>query len=292
MMDGHEQERPRHEARLSAALYLVPTPLGNLGDITLRALDVLRRADHVAAEDTRQARRLLAHFGIQARLLSLHEHNEAAAAHRIVELLSAGQSVALVSDAGTPCISDPGARLVAALRAAGHAIVPLPGPNAAVTAVSAAGLDDAHFLFYGFLPVRQAARRKVLEELRPLPFALVFYEAPHRIVESVADLADLLEPERSLVIGRELTKLFETLACMPLPDAPQWLAEDHHRRRGEFVLVVSAPPAATGLTPDAERVLRILLAELPLKQAVRLAAEISGGARNLLYDLALTLRVK
>jgi 16S rRNA (cytidine1402-2'-O)-methyltransferase len=290
MMDGHERDRPRHEQGLAPALYLVPTPLGNLGDITLRALEVLRLADHVAAEDTRQARHLLHHFGIQASLLSLHEHNEAAAAQKVVVLLAEGYSVALVSDAGTPCISDPGARLVATVRAAGYTVIPLPGPNAAITAVSAAGLDDAHFLFYGFLPARPAARRKVLEQLRPLPFALVFYEAPHRIVESVADLAELLEPQRDLVIGRELTKLFETITCMPLSDAPGWLTADPNRRRGEFVLIVSAPPPADGLSPDAERTLRILLAELPVKQAVRLAAQISGGARNLLYDVALELR--
>lgn len=289
-MDGHERDRPRHEQGLAPALYLVPTPLGNLGDITLRALEVLRLADHVAAEDTRQARHLLHHFGIQASLLSLHEHNEAAAAQKVVVLLAEGYSVALVSDAGTPCISDPGARLVATVRAAGYTVIPLPGPNAAITAVSAAGLDDAHFLFYGFLPARPAARRKVLEQLRPLPFALVFYEAPHRIVESVADLAELLEPQRDLVIGRELTKLFETITCMPLSDAPGWLTADPNRRRGEFVLIVSAPPPADGLSPDAERTLRILLAELPVKQAVRLAAQISGGARNLLYDVALELR--
>ena len=181
---------------------------------------------------------------------------------------------------------------VAAVRAAGHTVIPLPGPNAAITAVSAAGLEDAHFLFYGFLPSRPAARREVLAQLRPLPFALVFYEAPHRIVESVADIAELLEPQRHLVIGRELTKLFETIACMPLSDAPGWLAADSDRRRGEFVLIVSAPPPANGLSADAERTLRILLADLPVKQAVRLAAQISGGARNLLYDLALELREK
>ncbi len=271
----------------TAALYVVATPLGNLGDIGARALEVLRGADAVACEDTRHTRHLLDHFGIRAETFSLHEHNEAATAERLLRLLREGRTLALVSDAGTPAVSDPGARAVAAVRAAGFAVIPVPGPNAAIAALSASGLTDPHFLFYGFLPAKEAARRKAIAGLKPLPCALVFYEAPHRIEETVADLAAELEPERTLVIARELTKLFESIASLPLAEAPAWLGADADRRRGEFVLAVSAPPPAEGLGPEAARVLALLLAELPLKQAVKLAAEISGASKNALYDLAL-----
>ena len=276
----------------TAALYVVATPLGNLGDIGARALEVLRGADAIACEDTRHTRRLLEHFGIRSETFSLHEHNEAAAAERLVRLLREGRTLALVSDAGTPAVSDPGARAVAAVRAAGFAVIPVPGPNAAIAALSASGLTDPHFLFYGFLPAKEAARRKALAELKPLPCALVFYEAPHRIEEAVADLAAELEPQRTLVIARELTKLFESIASLPLAEAPAWLAADEDRRRGEFVLAVSAPPPAEGIGPEAVRVLELLLAELPLKQAVKLAAEISGDSKNALYDLALEKKRK
>jgi 16S rRNA (cytidine1402-2'-O)-methyltransferase len=272
------------------ALYVVATPIGNLADITLRALEVLRAADLIACEDTRHARRLLDHHGIRAATLSLHEHNEAAAAQRLIAALAGGKRVALVSDAGSPGISDPGARACAAVRAAGFAVVPLPGPNAAITALSAAGLADAQFLFAGFLPAKPTARRKQIEVLRAVPAALVFYEAPHRIVETVADLAELLEPERQLVIARELTKLFEQIAVIPLVEGPAWLAADENRRRGEFVVVVSGPPARQGLDVEAERVLKALLAELPVRQAAKLAAEITGVAKNALYERALELK--
>jgi 16S rRNA (cytidine1402-2'-O)-methyltransferase len=271
----------------TAALYVVATPLGNLGDISARALEVLRGADAIACEDTRHTRRLLDHYGIRVGTFSLHEHNEAASAERLIRLLREGRTLALVSDAGTPAVSDPGARAVAAVRAAGFDVIPVPGPNAAIAALSASGLTDPHFLFYGFLPAKGAARRKALAALKPLPCALVFYEAPHRIEETVADLAAVLEPRRTLVIARELTKLFESVASLPLAEAPAWLAADEDRRRGEFVLAVSAPPPAGGVDAEAARVLKLLLAELPLKQAVKLAAEISGVPRNALYDLAL-----
>jgi len=272
------------------ALYVVATPIGNLSDITLRALEVLRAADLIACEDTRHARRLLDHHGIRAATLSLHEHNEAAAAGKLVEALAAGKRVALVSDAGTPGISDPGARACAAVRAAGFNVVPLPGPSAAVAALSAAGLADERFLFAGFLPPKPTARRKAIEALRAVPAALVFYEAPHRIVEAIADLAALLEPERTLVIARELTKLFEQIAVMPLAEGPSWLAADDNRQRGEFVVAVSAAPPRQGLDAEAERVLKALLAELPVKQAAKLAAEITGVAKNALYERAIELK--
>lgn len=274
----------------TAALYVVATPIGNLADITLRALEVLRSADLIACEDTRHARHLLDHYGIRAPTVALHEHNEAAATQKLLEALAGGQRVAIVSDAGTPGISDPGARACAAARAAGFAVVPLPGPNAAVAAMSVAGLADARFLFAGFLPATASARRRAIEALKPVPAAIVFYEAPHRIVDTVKDLAGLLEPARTLVIARELTKLFEQIVAMPLPEGPAWLAGDEHRRRGEFVLIVSGPPPQPGPDAEAERVLRVLLAELSLKQAVKLAAEITGAARNTLYERALALK--
>lgn len=274
----------------TAALYVVATPLGNLGDMGARALGVLRGADAIACEDTRHTRRLLDHFGIRGETFSLHEHNEAAASARLLRLLRDGRIVALVSDAGTPAVSDPGARAVAAVREAGFEVIPVPGPNAAIAALSASGLTDPHFLFYGFLPAKEVARRKAIAALKGLPSALVFYEAPHRIEETVADLAMELEPQRTLVIARELTKLFESIVSLPLAEATAWLAADENRRRGEFVLVVSAPPPAEGVPAEAERVLGLLLDELPLKQAVRLAAEISGASKNALYDLALERR--
>ena len=269
---------------------IVATPIGNLGDITLRALDTLRAADVIACEDTRHARRLLDHHGIRTQLLALHEHNEQQAAEKLIALLDAGKAVALISDAGTPAVSDPGARAVAAVRKAGFRITPLPGPNAAITALSAAGLDDPAFHFVGFLPAKVSARRTALEALKAIPATLVFYEAPHRIEDTLADLAALLEPQREIVIARELTKLFEQIERMPLADAPAWLAADENRRRGEFVLLVSAPPRHKGLDAECERILKLLLAELPVKQAAKLAAAITGQPKNALYARALELK--
>ena len=272
-----------------AALYVVPTPLGNLGDLTRRAVEVLCAVPWVAAEDTRHSAPLLKHVGSAARLLPAHQHNEHEAAARIVDKLRAGESVALVSDAGTPGISDPGARIVATVRAAGCRIVPLPGPCAAIVALSAAGLADEHFLFHGFLPARAGQRRQTLEGLRDQPCALVFYEAPHRVLDTVADLAAVLG-ERTLVIARELTKLFETVHVGPLAAALAWLKDDPNRQRGEFVLVVSGAPAGAG-RGEGERVLGLLLADgLPVKQAAKLAAAISGEAKNALYERALALK--
>ncbi|SDH81012.1 16S rRNA (cytidine(1402)-2'-O)-methyltransferase [Propionivibrio dicarboxylicus] len=274
----------------AAALYVVPTPLGNLSDMTQRAIEVLRQVDWVAAEDTRHSAPLLKHFGVSARLLATHEHNEEAAAGQIIARLEAGESVALVSDAGTPAISDPGARLVARVRAAGFRVVPLPGPCAAITALSASGLLSPHFLFYGFLPAKTRQREEALRELADLPCALVFYEAPHRIVEMVASLAAVLGASRTLVVARELTKLFETIHVCPLGEAVDWLNADANRQRGEFVLIVSGaePDKDAG---DGERVLGLLLADgLPVKQAARLAHVITGAPKNALYARALELR--
>lgn len=275
---------------MSPALYVVATPLGNLQDITLRALAVLKAVDLVAAEDTRHSQTLLAAHGIQARLLALHEHNEQEGATRIIELLGAGQQVALITDAGTPAISDPGARLVARVQAAGFPVVPVPGACAAITALSASGLTAPHFHFVGFLPPKPVARRAALEALRGIAATLVFYEAPHRVVETVTDLVAGLESSREIVFARELTKRFEQIVRLPLGEALTWLQADSNRQRGEFVLLVGPAPQSSGISPEAERVLKLLLAEMPLKGAAKLAAEITGVAKNALYEHALTLK--
>lgn len=285
----HPEQEP---INARGTLYVVATPIGNLRDITLRALDVLKSADIIAAEDTRNTSHLLGHFGISAKLMALHEHNERVAAPKIIAALQEGKSVALVSDAGTPGISDPGAILVHEVHAAGLPVIPLPGPNAAICALSAAGRNDPHFLFYGFLPSKASTRRKELEALREIPFTLAFYEAPHRIVETVEDIFKVFGGEREITFARELTKLFESIHTCKLADASAWLAGDPNRQRGEFVLLVSGAPVTEekGISVEATRILQLLLADLPLKQAVKLAAEISGEKKNALYDLALQLK--
>ena len=248
--------------------------------------------DAVYIEDTRHARHLLDHHGIRVPTLALHQHNENAAAEKLIRLLADGKSVALVSDAGTPGISDPGARAVAAVRAAGFTVVPLPGASAAIAALSAAGMSEERFLFVGFLPAKSGARRAAIKELANVSAALVIYEAPHRVLETVADLAAVLEPQREIVIARELTKLFEQIERLPLPEATAWLTADANRQRGEFVLLVSgAAPAEDGeIDAHTEHVLATLLAELPLKQAAKLTAEITGQPKNALYQRALALK--
>ena len=274
----------------SPALYVVPTPLGNLSDMTQRAIDVLRQVPWVAAEDTRHTAPLLKHYGCGARMLPAHEHNEEAAAQQVIGKLRDGESVALVSDAGTPAVSDPGARLVARVRAAGFRVIPLPGACAAVTALSASGLTEQHFLFYGFLPAKTKQREDELRALAGLPYALVFYEAPHRILETVESLAAVFGAERTLVMARELTKLFETIHSCPLGEVLEWLQADANRQRGEFVLLVSGA-VASGDEAEGERVLKLLLDDgLSVKQAAKLTHAITGAAKNAMYELALTLR--
>jgi 16S rRNA (cytidine1402-2'-O)-methyltransferase len=278
--------------KLECALYVVATPIGNMRDISLRALDVLASADTIAAEDTRNSAHLLTHHGITAkRLLALHQHNERGAAAKVIALLAQGQSVALITDAGTPAVSDPGALVVEDVRAAGYRVIPIPGANAALAALSAAGLAAPHFLFYGFLPNKSAARCKELQSLREYPYTLVFYEAPHRIIECIADLRTMFGDERQIVLAREVTKLFENIHRCRLDEAMDWLNSDPNNLRGEFVVLVSAAAArAEGISAEAEHVLSVLLKELPLKQAVQLAVQITGVARNELYQRALTLK--
>lgn len=297
--DGQEQATARQDAAtafhaLPGSLYVVATPVGNLRDVTLRALDVLATADVIAAEDTRVTATLLKRHGIGKRAISLHAHNEAECAGRLVAMLASGRSVALVSDAGTPAISDPGARLVRAVREAGHPVVPIPGPAAVATAVSAAGLDAETFAFLGFLPRQAKARRERLAAFASLPAALVMYEAPHRVRATAADLCTVLGPQRMLVVARELTKTFETVTCMPLVAADAWFAADPNRERGEFVLIVDAPPAdgpaAEALPPDALRWLAALLEELPPARAARVVATVAGVRREAVYARALELK--
>lgn len=283
-----------HQSHPGATLYLVATPIGNRADITLRALHVLGRADAVACEDTRVTAQLLAHYGLDKPLLAVHAHNENEAAARVCDRLAAGQAVAFVSDAGTPGVSDPGARLVAAAVAAGYRVVPIPGPSSALAAISVAGDVAAQgFVFRGFLPAKGAERQAALQAVAADASAQVLFEAPHRIEALLAGLA-AAAPARALTLARELTKQFETVATLPAAQAPAWLAADANRTRGEFVLVLHARPMAAASDDDlpaaAEHCLAVLQRELPLKQAVALAAEISGAPRNALYQRALQRR--
>lgn len=265
-------------------LHVVATPIGNLGDLSPRAQEVLRSADAVCAEDTRHTRQLLAHFGIERPLLALHEHNEEAMAQRVVERLLAGRSLALVSDAGTPLVSDPGFRVVRAARAAGIRVSPVPGPSAIVAALSVAGLPSDRFAFEGFLPAKPAARRERLARLAGETRTLVFYEASHRIAESLQDLGDAFGGERPAVLARELTKLFETVLDGTLDSLLATVRADADQRKGEFVVVVQgAGEDETAKIAEGRRVYALLGAHLPPSAAARLAAEITGAPRKALY---------
>ena len=277
------------------ALYMVATPIGNLADITLRALHVLQLADAIACEDTRHTQAMLRAYGIEkggTQLLAVHQHNEAQAAQAVIERLRRGERVAYASDAGTPAISDPGARLVAAVRAAGLVAIPLPGASSVTAVLSVAGVADEDaqagaFVFAGFLSSKSGERAAAVEVLRLEARSVVLLEAPHRIEALAAALAGL--GNRALTIGRELTKQFEEITTVSAEGFPAWLAQDANRLRGEFVLVLHPAPAANQSGPD-RRVLALLLPHLPLKTAVKLAADITGEPRNALYELALSLK--
>jgi 16S rRNA (cytidine1402-2'-O)-methyltransferase len=273
-------------------LYVVATPIGNLADITLRAIETLKQVDAIAAEDTRHSAGLLSHFGISKKLIAVHEHNEQQSAQTLLQRILAGENVALITDAGTPGISDPGAVVVDVLREQGVQIVPVPGASAVIAALSASGITQNGFVFVGFLPASGSQRRKQLEILKNQTSTLVFYEAPHRIVECIEDLSNVLGIDRRITIARELTKTFETFHRCPLGDAKAWLDSDANQQRGEFVLLVEAALAkeAEAVNQEALRVLELLLAELPLKQAVKLAVEITHAKKNDLYELALELK--
>lgn len=278
-----------HQDYPPATLYVIATPIGNTGDISLRALHVLALADAVACEDTRNTAQLLTRYGLSKSLIAVHQHNERAAAEGLIARLQAGERIALVSDAGTPAVSDPGARIVDAVRTAGLRIMPLPGASAPIAALSASGLLNDQFHFVGFLPASAAQRSKALVSLRDASATLVFFEAPHRIAETLKAIADNVEPTRQIVIARELTKLFEQIHRCPVSEAEGWLAADTNHAKGEFVLLLESAPEPSG-DSEAERVLDILLAELPVSQAASLTAKITGQKKNALYQRALELK--
>jgi 16S rRNA (cytidine1402-2'-O)-methyltransferase len=275
----------------ASTLYVVATPIGNLADISLRALHVLACVDALACEDTRHTQQLLRAYGLDrpgSQLLAVHQHNEAEAAQNVMARLAQGERVAYVSDAGTPAISDPGARLVAAVRQAGYRVLPLPGASSVTTALSASGMTgEDGFVFVGFLPSKSAERQQAVQALAQESRAVVLLEAPHRIEALAQALAAL--GERRITVGRELTKQFEQIETLAAQDWPAWLAEKSDHQRGEFVLVLHDAPVAAA-AGEGLRVLQVLLPELPLKTAVKLAAEITGEPKNQLYDLALGLK--
>ena len=271
-------------------LYVVATPIGNLADASPRALETLAQTDLIACEDTRTSRTLLARHGIAARTVPLHAHNERRAAARLLAALREGKNVAIVSDAGTPAISDPGALLVEAAHREGLRVVPIPGPSAALAAYSASGFAADRFTFVGFLPASRNARRKALAEL-DLPWPVILYEAPHRVLETVTDLAERFGEARDIAIARELTKKFEEIVRLPLGRARDWLLAGEHRQQGEFVLVLGpGAPHPSHDADEAERVLAVLLETLPPSGAAKLAARITGAPKNALYAAALKRR--
>jgi 16S rRNA (cytidine1402-2'-O)-methyltransferase len=280
-----------HQSYPTATLYIVATPIGNVTDISLRALHLLSIADAVACEDTRNTGNLLTRFGLSRPMIAAHQHNEREVADKLIARLQAGERIALVSDAGTPGVSDPGARIVDAVRAAGLRVLPLPGPSAAITALSASGLVNDQFFFVGFLPAKAKQRETALTALLAVPAIMVFYEAPHRIVDCVEALAGVFEGTRQVVFARELTKLFEEIHRCPLSEAMAWVKADAHREKGEFVVLLEGAQAgADAGDVEAERILNILLAECSVKQAASLAAQITGRKKNALYERALQIK--
>jgi 16S rRNA (cytidine1402-2'-O)-methyltransferase len=267
----------------------VATPIGNLGDISPRALEVLQKVDRIAAEDTRHSAPLLRHFAIGTPMFALHEHNERHKAEQVLGLLQQGESLALISDAGTPLISDPGYFLVREAHRAGIRVVPVPGPSALIAALSASGLATDRFCFEGFLPAKRGARRKVLQALSGEPRTLAFYETPHRIEECLADMAEILGEARPATLARELTKTFETIRHATLGSLAEWVAADANQRKGEFVVLVDGAVESpeVGLDEEVRRIATLLAGELSVKQAASLAAKISGEKKNAIYKFLL-----
>lgn len=268
---------------ISPCLYIVPTPIGNLSDITLRAIEVLKSVDCIAAEDTRHSGILLQHLDAKAPMLALHDHNEQQRAGVLIQRIQQGQSIALISDAGTPLISDPGYHLVKACRDAGVKVVPLPGPCAAITALSAAGLPTDRFVFEGFLPAKEKGREDRLQALADETRTMVFYESPRRVIDTLESMQKVFG-DRLVVAARELTKTFETIHALPLSEMIPWLQEDENRTRGEFVLMVAGKTENSDDIPaEVQRTLTLLMKDLPLKKAAALTAEIYGVKKNALY---------
>ncbi|MDC8757927.1 16S rRNA (cytidine(1402)-2'-O)-methyltransferase [Janthinobacterium fluminis] len=279
------------QAYPSATLYVVATPIGNVTDISLRALHVLTLVNAVACEDTRNTAHLMTRFGLNKPLIAAHQHNEREVAEVLIARLLAGERIALVSDAGTPAVSDPGARIVDAVRAAGLRVLPLPGASAAVTALSASGLVNDQFYFVGFLPAKAKQRDNMLQSLRTVSATMVFYEAPHRILDCAVALEAAFGPARQVVFARELTKMFEEIHRCPLSEAAAWIGADPHREKGEFVVLLEGATAAQDAEEaEAERILAILLGECSVKQAASLAAQITGRKKNALYERALQMK--
>ncbi len=275
-------------------LYVVATPIGNLQDMSPRAVETLQQVDLIAAEDTRHSAPLMQHFAITTPMMAVHDHNERQRSEAIVERLQQGQSIALISDAGTPLISDPGYHLVTAVREAGFRVVPIAGPSALIAALSVAGVATDKFTFMGFLPAKSSHRCQVLESIMANTHTHIFYESPHRIVDSVADMLKVFGPERHLVIARELTKTFETVNSGRIDDMQAWLLADSNQQRGEFVLMVAgaSEPEAEAMDAETDKLLQALLEELPIKKAAALAAKLTPHKKKALYDRALQLQGK
>jgi len=274
---------------MSATLYIVATPIGNLADMSQRAIETLKGVDLIAAEDTRHSRVLFNQFGIQTPCCALHDHNEGQVVAGLIDRLHSGEAMALISDAGTPLISDPGYRLVAAAHQAGIKVVPIPGPSALITALSASGLASDRFTFEGFLPARASARRQVLEQLKTDPRTLIFYESPHRILASLEDMRAIFGGDRRSALARELTKLFETILSTTLDGLCQQLQQDANQQRGEMVVMLAGAEQQHQDGVAVDDVLRPLLADLPLRQAVALTVKITGLGKNQVYQRALAL---
>ena len=276
----------------AGALYVVATPIGNLGDISIRALSVLELVDAVACEDTRTTGQLMKRYGLSKPLIATHQHNEAEAAQKIIERLQRGERVAIVSDAGTPAISDPGTRVVDAVMNEGLCVVPIAGPSAVAAAISGSGLSGEGFHFVGFLPSKDGQRDSALQALSNSPAVLVFYEAPHRVLDTVRAMQHVFGEQRRIVIARELSKLFEQIHRCALSDAAAWLAADTNRQRGEFVILIEGAKRNDGESDsmlEARRLLTILLQECSVSQAAALAAKITGVKKNALYTMALDI---
>jgi len=276
----------------AGSLYVVATPIGNLADLSARAIEVLGAVDRIVAEDTRHSRKLLQHYALQTPMTALHEHNERELAPQLVQQLVEGRSLAIISDAGTPLISDPGFNLVRLAREAGVPVVPVPGPSALICALSASGLPTDRFVFEGFLPARQTARKHRLEQLCRESRTLIFYESSHRIVESLQDMQALFGDQRQAVVARELTKQFETIHGDTLAALVQWVTADPNQQKGEFVVLVQglAQVESQDVTPEAEQLLLLLLEELPIKKAAKLTARFTGLNKRALYDRALQIK--
>jgi len=273
-------------------LYVVATPIGNLEDLSARAVRILSEVDLIAAEDTRHSAKLLRHYAIHTAVVSVHEHNEREQAPRLIERLRAGKSIALISDAGTPLLSDPGFNLVCAARAADVPVIPVPGPCAAIAALSVSGLPPDRFVFEGFPPPRSAARRSAFEAMRAEERTIIYYESSHRIVDSLADMSDVFGPERPAVLARELTKKFETLLSGTLAELRARVVSGTSDQQGEFVVLIHGAAKTVDENLKTDHVLRVLLDAVPLKEAVTLAAHLTGVQKNRLYDRALALKAE